>query len=240
MGAILRHGGLNCVAGLKSVGVLRVMGPDPATPPPQIRNSFRSASHPPKQRQSVLHQDDHTLLGSSMTKQLQYGTTAKYFHWTIVALLLVQFPIGWLMSGIHRGMTPGSAMTFHVSIGIVILMLIVMRFAWRLTHPVPPENSPPAWQRIISEGVHWLLYALVLATTLSGWLYASMRGWSITFFFILRLPMLTAPDSTIALAIGGLHATAEWILLVFIGLHVTAALAHAFVLKDRVMQRMLP
>jgi cytochrome b561 len=42
-----------------------------------------------------------------MTKQLQYGTTAKHFRWTIVALLLVQFPIGWLMPDIHRGMAPG-------------------------------------------------------------------------------------------------------------------------------------
>jgi cytochrome b561 len=175
-----------------------------------------------------------------MTKQLQYGTTAKHFRWTIVALLLVQFPVGWLMPGIHRGMTPGSAMTFHVSMGIVILMLIVMRFAWRLTHPVSPENSLPAWQRITSEGVHWLLYALVLATTLSGWLSASMRGWSITFFFIFRLPRLTAPDSPISLAISRWHATAEWVLLVVVGLHVTAALAHAFVFKDWVMQKMLP
>ena len=48
-----------------------------------------------------------------MTERLQYGTTAKVFHWLIVALLLVQFPLGWLMPDIHRGMKPGVAMTFH-------------------------------------------------------------------------------------------------------------------------------
>ena len=76
-----------------------------------------------------------------MTNYLQYGTTAKVFHWLIVALLLVQYPIGWLMPDIHRGMKPGAAMTFHVSFGIVILVLIVLRFAWRLAYPVAPETS---------------------------------------------------------------------------------------------------
>ena len=76
-----------------------------------------------------------------MARCLQYGTTAKVFHWLIVALLLVQYPIGWLMPDIHRGMKPGAAMTFHVSFGIVILVLIVLRFAWRLAYPVAPETS---------------------------------------------------------------------------------------------------
>jgi cytochrome b561 len=112
-----------------------------------------------------------------MTPRLQYGTTAKIFHWTIVALLVTQYLIGWLMPDVHRGIQPGVAMTFHVSVGLVILILIVLRFAWRLTHPVSPESSLPAWQRLTSELVHWMLYAMVLLTTLTGWLFASYRGW---------------------------------------------------------------
>ena len=74
-----------------------------------------------------------------MIDGLHYGTTAKIFHWVIVALLAVQFPIAWFMPDIHEGMKPGNAMTFHVSIGITILVLIVLRFVWRVTHPVAPE-----------------------------------------------------------------------------------------------------
>jgi len=73
-----------------------------------------------------------------MTDRLQYGTTAKLFHWLIVALLLVQYLIGWLMPDIHRGMKPGAAVTIHVSFGLLVLILIVLRFAWRLIHPVAP------------------------------------------------------------------------------------------------------
>jgi cytochrome b561 len=175
-----------------------------------------------------------------MTDRLQYGTTAKVFHWLIVALLLVQYPIGWLMPDLHRNMKPGAPMTFHISFGLTILLLIVLRLVWRLIHPVAPENSLPPWQRLGSEAVHWLLYLLVLATTVTGWLFASFRGWSISFFFLLPMPMLSPENEAIGKTIDGLHQASEWALLVVIGIHVAAALAHLFIYRDRVMQRMLP
>jgi cytochrome b561 len=174
-----------------------------------------------------------------MTDRLQYGTTAKVFHWLIVALLLVQYLIGWLMPDIHRG-PPGVPMIFHISFGILILMLIVLRFAWRLAHPVAPESSLPPWQRLSSEAVHWLLYGLVLATTITGWVFASFRGWGVSFFFMTPIPMLASENAAAGKAIDGLHQAMGWALLAMIGIHVAAALVHLFVYRDRIMQRMLP
>jgi len=162
------------------------------------------------------------------------------FHWLIVALLLVQYPIGWLMPDLHRNMKPGAPMTFHISFGITILLLIVLRLVWRLTHPVSPESSLPRWQRLSSEIVHWLLYLLVLATTVTGWLFASFRGWSVSYFYLLPMPMLSSENEAVGKAIDGLHQAAEWTLLVVIGIHVATALVHLFVYRDRIMQRMLP
>jgi cytochrome b561 len=175
-----------------------------------------------------------------MTDPLQYGTTAKVFHWLIVALLLVQYLIGWLMPDIHKGMQPGAAMTFHVSVGLLILTLIVLRFAWRLTHPVAPESSLAPWQRLSSGAVHWLLYALVLATTFTGWLFASYRGWSMSFFYLAPMPMLASENAAAGKAIDGFHQAMEWTLLALVAIHVVAALAHLFIYRDRIMQRMLP
>ena len=170
----------------------------------------------------------------------QYGPTAKLFHWLIFALLIVQYLIGWLMPDLHRGMQPGVPMTLHLSFGLSILILIVLRFVWRLMHRVAPESSLPTWQRLSSELVHWLLYILVLATTVTGWLFASFRGWSVSFFYLFPFPMLASDNAAAGRAIDGLHQAAEWTLLVFIGLHVLAALAHLFIYRDRIMQRMLP
>ena len=72
----------------------------------------------------------------TMIAAKEYGVTAKVLHWLIVALLAIQFMIGWFMPDIHRGMAPGLAMTWHISIGSLILALIVARFLWRLTYPV--------------------------------------------------------------------------------------------------------
>jgi cytochrome b561 len=175
-----------------------------------------------------------------MTDRLHYGTTAKIFHWLIVALLFAQYPIGWLMPDIHRGMKPGDAMTLHISFGILILMLIVLRLFWRITHPVAPESSLPPWQRLTSEAVHWLLYALVLAVTVTGWLFASFRGWPVSFFFLAPLPMLSSESASAGRTIDGWHQAAGWALLVVIAIHVLAAMAHIFIYRDRIMQRMLP
>jgi cytochrome b561 len=175
-----------------------------------------------------------------MSNRLQYGIAAKVFHWLIVGLLIVQYLIGWLMPDIHRGDKPGTPMTFHVSVGIAILALIVLRLVWRLTHPVAPESSLPPWQRLTSEAVHWMLYALVLATTITGWLFASFRGWSLQFFYLAPLPMLASDNAAAGKFIDGWHQAMEWTLLAFIGIHVATAMAHIFIYRDRIMQRMLP
>jgi len=88
--------------------------------------------------------------------------------------------------------------------------------------------------------VHWLLYALVLATTLTGWLFASFRGWSVSLFFLTPLPMLATDNAAAGKAIDGWHQAMEWTLLAVIGIHVAAALAHILVYRDRIMRRMLP
>jgi cytochrome b561 len=168
-----------------------------------------------------------------------YGSTGKVLHWLVLALLIVQYLIGWLMPDVHAG-PPRTAMILHISFGILILGLIAFRLVWRLTHPVAQDVSLPAWQRNLSELVHWLLYAFAVATTLSGWLFVSARGWTVSLFYAIPLPMLTPQSSSLIHTINGLHQILEWGLLVLIGVHVAAALMHVLIYRDRVLQRMLP
>jgi cytochrome b561 len=91
-----------------------------------------------------------------------------------------------------------------------------------------------------SEAVHWLLYALVLATTITGWLFASFRGWSVSYFYLFPMPMLASNNAAAGKVINGLHQATEWALLVVIGIHIATALLHLFIYRDRIMRRMLP
>jgi cytochrome b561 len=77
-----------------------------------------------------------------MNARLHYGTPAKVLHWVVAALLAVQFSIGWLMPDVHAG-PPGRAITLHISFGVTILAVILLRLLWRVTHPVAPESSLP-------------------------------------------------------------------------------------------------
>lgn len=174
-----------------------------------------------------------------MTKSLHYGATAKALHWVIVALLIVQYTVGWLMQDVHGG-PPGRQMIWHISVGTAILALIIARLLWRLTHPVAPESSLPPWRRITSEGVHWLLYLLVLLTAVSGWLFASAHGWKVSLFFAAPLPMLISGNRALVKVLNGWHQNFMWALLVVIGLHFIAALMHLLYYRDGVMIRMLP
>ena len=68
-----------------------------------------------------------------MTRQLQYGSTAKILHWLVVVLLVFQYSIGWIMPDIKHGMDPGVGMTLHISLGVTILVIVSPDWlgAWR-------------------------------------------------------------------------------------------------------------
>jgi len=191
------------------------------------------------EREPNIHPD--MLTSTSMQRSEDYGAVAKLFHWTILALIALQFTIGWLMPDIRRGMQPETWMNLHLSIGLLILTLMSLRALWRLVHGAPPpEATLPQWQRFAAGLVHLLLYLVVFALTMTGWFFASMRGWTITAFGMVPVPRLVAEGSQIGSALGRWHGTLTWVLLAIIGAHVAAALAHAFVFRDGVMRRMLP
>jgi cytochrome b561 len=180
-------------------------------------------------------------LGLEMAKKSpQYGATAKMLHWLILGLLIIQYLIGWFMADVKKGQQPGLGMTWHISIGTAILLLIIVRLSWRITHPVMQESSLDAFQRVASEGVHWLLYVLVLASTITGYVFASAHGWIVYWFYLFPLPMVTGPNQALESAINHWHQKFLYALLILVGLHVFAALVHLVYYRDGVMRRMLP
>jgi cytochrome b561 len=169
----------------------------------------------------------------------KYDFLAKSFHWLIVAMLTVEFVVGWIMPGL-RGATPSTLMSFHMSFGITIVAVMLLRFLWRFRQPVfPPEPKTPKWQEISGNVTHYLLYVLVATLPVTGWWLASAHGWSVTVFNLFTLPALVSGSSTEYLA-DIVHIGTGIVVLGLIGLHVLAALYHYYIVKDKVLQRMLP
>ena len=170
-----------------------------------------------------------------------YDPVAKALHWTIVTLIVMQFPLGWIMPNTALGQRPESLDRLHLTLGLTILAVMVVRLVWRLIRPPPPLPQGIArWQATGSRFVHGAFYALLIATPIMGWAWASAKGWPIVIYGALPLPPLLAAHSPLLPMAAAAHQYLGWALLALIGLHVLAVFYHAVVRRDDVALRMLP
>lgn len=173
-------------------------------------------------------------------RRVVYSPFAKLLHWLVFALIAVQLALGWLMPGARRTAPPDVINNWHMSIGVVILAAIVVRFAWRVVAGPPAPEPGPRWQVAAAEATHLLLYALMFILVASGWANAVAHNWTITLFWTATLPSLLPAGAAWVRAFGELHSALVWVLLAVVGLHSGAALGHHFILGDNVLRRMLP
>src|SRR5258708_39851976 len=181
---------------------------------------------------------NNTLNGRALSGAGDYNATAKFLHWFAVALMLLQFPLGWLMPPTGRDQVPAAAVNMHFSIGMMILILFAIRFAWRLAHPVAMKPSLPGWQKKLAHGAHSLLYALVFATLLAGWAHASVRGWPIQLFGLFPVSPICAPVSAPGPFIGSFYATIACIFLARILFPVARGVVDCVAQPARILARL--
>jgi cytochrome b561 len=96
--------------------------------------------------------------------RLRYSKGAIILHWTIAILIVYN-----LTTGLLHDELPKAAFQFHVSSGITILVLTVVRIIWRLTHKPPPFLPMAPWERGLAHVIHFCLYLAMLAAPLTGW-----------------------------------------------------------------------
>jgi cytochrome b561 len=169
-----------------------------------------------------------------------YGVVAKLLHWLIVALVMLQFALGWTMPDLPRGRSPEGLVSLHLSVGATILIVMLARLAWRLVHGAPPSLVAAAWQRRLAATVHVILYALLIVVQLAGWSWASAKGWTVSLFGTVNLPALVPTDWPYRRLAASLHRNGAWAILGLVALHALAALYHHVVRRDDVLRRMLP
>lgn len=169
-----------------------------------------------------------------------YDGLAKLLHWGIVALLAVQYAVGWIMPHISARTPNESWVSWHLSIGVAILFVMAFRFAWRLFRPVALLPAEPLWQNRVAHVTHLVLYLLVIINPVLGWAAASYRGWNVFLFGAIPLPALAAKGTPWAHTAGDVHIFLIYVLLGVMALHVAGALYHHVFMRDRVLLRMLP
>lgn len=193
---------------------------------------------------------ESVLPASPAPNDRRYGTISIILHWTIALLILTQIGLGWYM---NEGGVPDHSpaqdqiQDIHVTIGLTVLILVLIRIGVRLTHPAPPlPQELHAWERYLARITHWLFYALILIMPLTGWALVSVRHEDIPFWGLAwpAMPGLSTLARPEAKAIGHqlkhIHVyILIWIALINLALHVAGALKHQFD-GHPVLWRMLP
>jgi cytochrome b561 len=169
-----------------------------------------------------------------------WGAVAQFLHWTIVALIIVQFTLALLAEDLPP-LRKLAMLARHKSVGITILALAIIRLLWRWLNPTPPlPQTLKPYERSLARVTHGLLYALLFAMPLTGWTMSSARGFPVSWFGFWQLPDLVPKNHALYEALVTTHGTLAVVLCGVVALHVAAALKHHFMHKDDVLRRMLP
>lgn len=170
-----------------------------------------------------------------------WSAIAKFLHWTVAALIAVQLVLGWMAASWRLSPTKLELFVWHKSTGMLVLLLVVLRLAWRLTHAAPAlPAGMPRWERTAASASHVLLYAAMLALPLSGWVINSAAGVPFSIYWLVPLPSIAPVDRALANTAALVHFALVILLLVLVATHVGAALRHHFIQRDDVLVRMLP
>lgn len=170
-----------------------------------------------------------------------YSSTAIALHWAVALLIVASFTIGLYMVGIEVSPRKLRLYSWHKWVGVTIALLMLVRIGWRLTHPAPAlPTTMVRWERMLASGTHLLLYALLLAVPITGWLMSSASGFPVVYFGVVPLPDLVGKDKALAETLKLVHFILNKTLLVLVVLHVAAALKHHFRDRDTILARMLP
>lgn len=179
-----------------------------------------------------------------------YNTAAKTLHWLIAGAIVVQVFLGWWMNEWvpDHSKIQDQIQTVHISLGVTILLLVLIRIAVRLIWPPPPlPVGTPGWAKVGAMASHTIFYLLMVILPLTGWIIVSLETDPIHLWGLPwpRLPFVHAifgqhPTKATHHAIMHIHVfILMWILVVTFALHVAAAVWHQLA-GPKVLWRMLP
>lgn len=171
----------------------------------------------------------------------RYSSVAQLLHWLVALFVVAQFALAWTADALPRDERPAALMLTHKSIGLTVLVLVIIRLAWRFLHKPPAfPSSMPRAEQWLSRITHWGLYVLLLAMPLSGWLMVSAAGGQVEWFWLVSVPAPMGENEAWGDFFHETHELLCWVLFALAVFHVVAGLWHGLVKKDGVMERMLP
>lgn len=178
--------------------------------------------------------------GKTGGRSAAYTVTARTLHWITAALVLTMLPLGLVIAHKWGGPWQDWLYNLHRSIGTVVMLVIVARLGYRLTHkPLSLPDEVPAEQRIAAHAVHWSLYALLIVQPFVGWAASSAYPAPVIVFGLFDLPMIAPANRVLSDQLLVVHRSIALVIACLVALHIGAALYHHFWRRDGVLMRMI-
>jgi cytochrome b561 len=169
-----------------------------------------------------------------------YDNVAVALHWLTALLVVVQF-VSAITCYYFSHATSETMQSVHVSLGVLLTAVILVRIVWRWLPGHQISSLEVGWVRRASKGVHYLLYLLLVAQAALGFGFRWAQGHPVSFFGLFAIPgPYGALDKASRHTLHFLHEKIGWVIVIIAFGHALAALYHHYVLKDRVLKRMLP
>lgn len=173
---------------------------------------------------------------------MAYSRFARLLHWGMAVLILLTLPAGLLMvqQGINREVQ-NALFLYHKNVGVLLWVLVLVRLVWRLRNPAPPfPPEMPASQVRIAELTHGLLYLLMIAVPMAGYIRVRAGGFPVESLDALGLPTLVPRSDALAALAKSVHYFSGLAIAALLTLHIAAALYHRILRRDRIFERMWP
>ncbi len=170
-----------------------------------------------------------------MDAENRYGAVSRAVHWIMAVLLLLMLASEVWFEALEDSLSDASLMAWHQSLGLALFGLVLFRGLWRWLNR--SRLTPPAHWATMARLGHIALYALMILLPLSGLATSLGEGDPVTFFGWMLSG--SGPEVEWLEETGeDVHEVLANVLWLMIGVHVAAALAHQYLLGDRIMKRM--
>jgi cytochrome b561 len=168
-----------------------------------------------------------------------YDRVAIALHWATALLVFANFVLAQTWDWFPKPVT-GLMEDTHMSFGVILTVVIVARLIWRWLPGHQVSSLEVGWVKIASKGTHYLLYALLVAEASLGFAFRWGAGRPMEFFGLGIPPLIGEMAKPLRHELREIHEWIGWAIVIIALLHAAAALYHHYVLKDRVLKRMLP
>lgn len=170
----------------------------------------------------------------------RYGWGLIGLHWATLLLIAAAYVLGTVLEDMALSPLKLKLYAWHKWVGLLVLALLLPRLLLRFFDRLDHAQGLSPWELRASAGAHGLLYLLMLAVPLSGWLQSSAAGFPVVWFGVLPLPDLIAKDKALAESLKELHELGVNLLVMLVALHAAAALYHHYLRRDGILARMAP